>query len=468
MARKIFLSYSWQDMLFIEELVQDLEKAGYDVWYDLTNIEGGSRWEQEIQKGINQSQVFALVVSSGSTRSEWVEQEFRFASKRGMKIVLLLHELCELPLWLMNMPYIDIVGRNYAKNFYQVREAFDNYGRRAGDVMVDAVEQADSEFLWKTYLGWIAAFAGIAALAFAVTLWLRPVRSAPMPQPAPTQTLFPSPTHPPFTATAASVPTATATVTAIPPTTPTVTPVRTLSDASGAEMILIPSGSFLMGSDGSEADETPAHTVLLGDFYMDAYEVTNAQYSRCVDALDCALPVNTSYYVKERFNDHPVVFVDWQRAADYCAWRRARLPSEAEWEKAARGATHSDYPWGSTFNGNALNFCDASCRNSWATGQYNDRYAQTSPVGLFPAGQSIYGVYDLAGNVAEWVDDWYAADYYKMSPLENPLGAQGGRHKVLRGGSWYSNSVDVRTYKRDDLAPNTAFNYIGFRCARSP
>ena len=120
MKKKMFISYSRRDMDFIKTLAEDLEKENFDVWYDLTDIDAGDRWAKEIQKGINESEIFAIVVSPNSLKSDWVEKEFLFASKRGLKIVPLLYEMCELPIWLMNIQYVDIVGRNYKKNFAQI------------------------------------------------------------------------------------------------------------------------------------------------------------------------------------------------------------------------------------------------------------------------------------------------------------------------------------------------------------
>ena len=134
MAKKIFLSYSRKDKAFVKKIAKDLNEAGYDVWWDLTDIEGGDRWARKIQEGINQSEILAVVVSPNSIASEWVEKEFAFASRRKMKIVPLLYEECELPIWLLNLQYIDIIGANYARNFHEILDTFERYGRRTGDV----------------------------------------------------------------------------------------------------------------------------------------------------------------------------------------------------------------------------------------------------------------------------------------------------------------------------------------------
>ena len=231
-------------------------------------------------------------------------------------------------------------------------------------------------------------------------------------------------------------------------------------------MVLILAGSFTMGSEAGEADERPIHVIGMDDFYMDKYEVTNAQYRECVDELVCDLPNPTRLYTDRRLSDHPVVFVSWNKAVTFCEWRGARLPTEAEWEKAARGRELWSYPWGNDFDGKLLNYCDLNCTYNWADRRFNDKHDTTAPVGSYEAGVSPYGLFDMAGNVMEWVADWYGKNYYENSPNMNPPGPESGTYRVLRGGSWFDTLENIRTFKRTDLDPNTAYNYIGFRCAR--
>lgn len=232
-------------------------------------------------------------------------------------------------------------------------------------------------------------------------------------------------------------------------------------------MVLVPAGSFTMGSEAGEPDERPIHVIGLDDYYIDKYEVTNAQYSKCVNALVCDLPNPTRLYTSTRLANHPLVFVSWDMAETFCEWRGARLPTEAEWEKAARGTGLLSYPWGNKFDGNLLNFCDINCTRTGANRSYNDHHDDTAPVGTYEGGKSPYGVYDMAGNVLEWVADWYARDYYANSPNMDPLGPDSGTYRVLRGGSWINNMDNVRTYVRAFLSPTAAYNYVGFRCAKS-
>lgn len=477
MAKKIFISYSRKDLTFVEKLAKDLIEAGYDVWYDLTEIEGGDRWAQEIQLGINESEVFAIVVSPNSMASEWVEKEYLFASRRGMKIVPLLYELSELPLWLLNIQYIDIVGANYTRNFHQILDAFENYGRRAGDVKPLPLS-------WRKRFSMLLPYFWALVFLIVMALLLLHIPTSPVSLFAPTATptatntatltptYTPSPTmtaSPTFTATNTPTQTASPTPTLMegvtPSPTPTLEPV--IVDWSGTEMLLVQSGVFLMGSDTGPSDEQPAHIANLSTFYIDTYEVTNADYKECVEDLGCELPKNTRFYVSATYRNHPAVFVTWEMADAYCAWRDARLPTEAEWEKAARGTNSNSYPWGTLFVRDALNYCDQSCDYSWADPNGRDGYPMTAPVGSYEKGVSPYGAYDMAGNAAEWVADWYAADYYRISLRIDPLGPETGLYRILRGGSWYDRATDLHTYTRNMLRPNVGYNYTGFRCATS-
>ena len=233
-----------------------------------------------------------------------------------------------------------------------------------------------------------------------------------------------------------------------------------------------------MGSPDGEGDsnEHPQHTVYLDDYYIDKYEVTNARYQACVDAGSCNAPRESSSYTRDRYfrnpeyADYPVIQVTWFQAEAFCAWEGGRLPTEAEWEKAARGTDGRMYPWGNEFDGSKLNYCDANCKFGWRDAAYNDGYADTAPVGSYPSGASPYGVMDMAGNVWEWVNDWYGEDYYSQSPSTNPQGPETGTFRVVRGGSWFNYVVgyDARSTFRYNDSPDDWDNGYGFRCVRQP
>ena len=238
-------------------------------------------------------------------------------------------------------------------------------------------------------------------------------------------------------------------------------------------MVYVPAGEFEMGSDDGSPDEQPVHTVYLGDYWIDQTEVTNGQYERCVVSGGCSKPKNSgsstrdSYYSSGQYRNYPVIYVDWNQADAYCTWAGGRLPTEAEWEKAARGTDGRIYPWEDEFDGTKLNYCDKNCSLDWKDEKYDDGYVDTAPVGSYPAGSSPYGALDMAGNVWEWASDWYAEDYYKNSPDRNPIGPQSGEYRVLRGGSWgYDDSLSRSAY-RYWVDPALRNSFIGFRCAFS-
>ncbi|MEM7112996.1 MAG: bifunctional serine/threonine-protein kinase/formylglycine-generating enzyme family protein [Chloroflexota bacterium] len=268
---------------------------------------------------------------------------------------------------------------------------------------------------------------------------------------APTSTPIPAPTTPP---------------------TPTPAPLITQTDS---QMLYVPGGIFRLGNDEGERDEQPSLWVRLDPYYIDETEVTNGAYAQCVEAGACEPPdspgaaYHEAYYGDPRFDDYPVIFVNWYDASDFCLWRDARLPSEAEWEKAASldpdQAIKFRYPWGDAFDGEKLNYCDANCPSEKANGNVNDGHRDTAPVRSYENGRSTLGVYDMAGNVMEWVSDWYSSRYYETAPDTNPLGPPEGDFKAIRGGSWLSTEEELTTTTRSSFDPTVSRTNLGFRCA---
>ncbi|MEE8259816.1 MAG: SUMF1/EgtB/PvdO family nonheme iron enzyme [Nitrospinaceae bacterium] len=245
------------------------------------------------------------------------------------------------------------------------------------------------------------------------------------------------------------------------------TPPKKVAPSSYSGMVFIPQGSFEMGSRKSlreldpvaifQADrhmlgpEDPAHEVILDAYYIDLYEVTNADFKKYLEATGSkTLP---RYWKDAHFNQptQPVVGTTWKEAQACCQSKNKRLPTEAEWEKAARGKRPVKYPWGNEEpDKTRLNF--------------NNQIGKTSPVGSFPEGKSDYGVFDLSGNVAEWVQDWHFPEYYLFSPKENPPGPDKGHYKIIRGGNWKNNAEDVRLTYRNATVPKARSKTVGFRC----
>jgi len=224
------------------------------------------------------------------------------------------------------------------------------------------------------------------------------------------------------------------------------------------EWVEVPAGEFLMGREDSSSNEIPVHYVYLDTYEIGKYEVTNQQYLQCVKGGVCSLPRNGKYNTTEYAN-HPVVDVSWFDADTFCTWndRNGRLPTEAEWEKAARGTDGRTYPWGEGRDNSYVN--------------YLANVGDTAIVGSYPKGVSPYGAYDMAGNVLEWVADWFFSTYYRTYPIDqwpsNPSGPEDGYARVLRGGSWNNRDSNVRSTARYRDDPTFTINSVGFRCARS-
>ena len=237
-----------------------------------------------------------------------------------------------------------------------------------------------------------------------------------------------------------------------------------VSVIDGMTMVFIPAGEFVMGSSDTDPeaseDEKPQHEVYLDAFWLDRTEVTNGMYKLCVRSNACRAPekpgskTRMSYYNDRAYDDYPVIYISWNDAMAYCQWVNRRLPSESEWEKGARGINGFIYPWG-----------DASPNMNLVN--YNNQIGDTSLTGFFSNSTSPYGALDMAGNVAEWVQDWYDGYYYQDKIFNNPLGPLTGEYRVLRGGSWYNKASAIRTAFRLWNLPEIRTDSIGFRCAMS-
>ncbi|MBN2572791.1 MAG: SUMF1/EgtB/PvdO family nonheme iron enzyme [Ignavibacteriales bacterium] len=284
-----------------------------------------------------------------------------------------------------------------------------------------------------------------------------------------------------------------------------------IREIDGMEMVYVPAGSFEMGSSDKQLDdameecrkfyhsekdcqkyiykEKPKHKVTLDAFWIDKTEVTNAQFCRFLNTNGNQIEegvywfepgagsrnvlygyiekLNEKFIPKEGYENYPVIEVSWYGASAYCKWIGGRLPTESEWEYAARGINNFVYPWGNNFNGRFVNYRDSSFifDNYGKDTSFNDGYPKWSPVGTYPKGASWCGALDMSGNVHEWVNDWWSENYYAISPIKNPKGPDRGTLKIGRGGSWYDPSWHVRSSYRKGLSLSSArMHWIGFRC----
>jgi len=219
-------------------------------------------------------------------------------------------------------------------------------------------------------------------------------------------------------------------------------------------MVLVPASKVRIGtSDLTREDENPEHQVTISAFYIDKTEVTNLQYKEFVVVTGHRSPSHWRFntFPDARKADHPIVNVSWEDARTYSEWVGKRLPTEAEWKRAALGDGRNEYPWGKACNAEFANFDNPD--------------GQTTPVEQFSRGVSPVGVWDMCGNVSEWVNDWYDSRYYADSPDTNPQGPSGGHQKVHRGGAYHENRNGIRGESRHFSMPSASQDYIGFRCA---
>jgi formylglycine-generating enzyme required for sulfatase activity len=457
----IFISYSHQDSEYAHALAANLQGMGFDTWID-ERLDYGSQWPHELQKQLDTSSAFVLIMSPRSYASEWVQSELQRARRKTKPIFPLLLEGDEPWLSVESTQYYDVRGEKFPDaKFYSAlgKVASPPEGQSvappidAGKPVKPVQSSGRPRIKTEVMLAIIGAIATIIA-AFVPVIWSNLSQNS-SPPPTGTAESGIASTQPSssndsdqFDATATFV---------IPLSGETDVPSE-FTDSAGVSMSLVPAGNFIAGSDQGYENEKPVHTVYLDNFYIDKYEVTNALYKVCVEAGTCQPPDKTgsftreSYYGNPQFDTYPVVYVDWEKANSYCQWRGMSLPTEAQWEKAARGTDGRTYPWGNNIDQTYAN--------------YNNVVGDTTEVGNYESGKSQFGVYDMAGNAWEWVADWYSDTYYLNTPLTNPTGPTTGEYRVLRGGSWHDDKSTVTTSNRGwnqlEYFENVDF---GFRCA---
>ncbi|HSL31138.1 MAG TPA: SUMF1/EgtB/PvdO family nonheme iron enzyme [Anaerolineales bacterium] len=451
----VFISYSHLDTEYAHALAAHLQEKGFETWID-ERLDYGSQWPHELQKQLDTCSAFVVIMSPRSYASEWVQSELQRARRKAKPLFPLLLEGDEPWLSVESTQYFDVRGGKLPDaKFYS---ALERAVSASGTPVSQPVHAPKSAVAGKRNPGLVLGIIGAAALLLILAVAIPRLVSAPSPEPE--SSPFPSEAA---AGTLPVVPSAEdeGNPTFAPPE-PTPTGVDTSADfidSRGVPMRFVPAGNFIMGNNASQyPEEKPVHTVYLDDFYIDTFEVTNARYAACVDAGECEPPsetgsfTRTSYYGDPAFDDFPVVNVDWEAAAAYCRWRGMKLPTEAQWEKAARGTDGRLYPWGNNIDQTYANYADI--------------VGDTTEVGSYETGKSIYNVYDMSGNAWEWVADWFSNSYYLETPLTNPTGPTSGEYRVLRGGSWHDGAETVTTSSRGWSQLEYFYNVdFGFRCA---
>lgn len=467
---RVFLCHASQDKPAVRKLYMYLKQHGIQPWLDREDLLPGQDWEVEIPKALFASDVILVCLSKHSVNKEgYVQKEIAFALDKALEkpegtifIIPVKLEECDVPNRLKRYQWVEYFqadGRIRLLTSLNIRAQ--SLSADVLPVFLEAVSRERKVGFVNT-INWRRL--GIATVFILLLIWGGTYLVRELPS---LQTETPTIVVPSSTVTSESLSQWTATATQVKtPVSPTKTPspdVGTIFDSNGVIMMYVPAGSFSMGSDDNNQDEKPSHAVFLDAFYIDKFEVTNKEYERCVITGVCLPPQKSSslthsaYFSNPEFADYPVIYVVWSMAEAYCEWRDARLPTEAEWEKAARGVDGRTYPWGEDVDCDKANYKpDEYC------------VGDTSRVGSYLDNVSYYGLYDMAGNVWEWVADWYDNVYYPVSPYSNPTGPESGQGRGLRGGSWYSDADNIRSAIRYSSNPmGTSFNF-GFRCALSP
>lgn len=443
----IFISYNHQDVEYADKLSNALQNRGFEVWIDEV-IEYGSEWPLEIQEHLDACEALVLIMTPASYESKWVQNELNRAMRKNKPIFPLLLDGDEPWLSVEATQYTDVRGGKLPPERFYKLLAITTSQRPERPLSPKPEKPAKALTLSRNTILIFVVFTGIAIAGFSIWQFLA-LPSEPTPITLPTSTLTPSI---PFTETSVAF-----TETSVP-TTITITEIISefISPQDSMISLHIPAGPFIMGSNDGNEDTRPRHKVILSDYWIDKTEVTNQMYHLCVENGSCPLPSNLKYYSDDNYALHPVVYTDWESAQKYCEWAGRRLPTEAEWEKAARGPSGASLPW------EGLLDCLHANYGGCGTG--------TKAVGSYPQGTNLYGALDMFGNAWEWVYDKYDTNYYKNwnSSLVDPAGPALGKHRILRGAAWDTTDANrlqiTFRYNRD---PSSRGNSYGFRCATS-
>lgn len=444
---QIFISYSRKDLTFVERLAADLKNSGLDAWYDLSNLEGGSRWHQAIEQAIKDSQSVLVVLSPEALASKWVEKEVLFAEELGKKIIPLYYRSCKPGMFYSNLNRIDAQDENYRNNFDKILRALNvPIVRQVSNLIKPAAPVHENHPVIET-----PKPAQVVTLSDKPTLSNGNVIDSSLIAGAgnPISDLIKNAEKPPVIET--------------PKPAQVITPPNKLTLSNGMDFMRVPAGKFLMGSDNGDDDEKPQHSVAIPyDYWMARFPVTNEQYNLYVKAKGINHPISDW----EKKKDHPVVNVDWNTVMEYCRWLNSllknelqagfvlKLPTEAEWEKAARSTDGREFPWGNEFDKNKCNSSEGG-------------KGKTTSVYLYSShGDSMYGCSNMSGNVWEWMRSEYKP--YPYNESDGREDKQKNMARVLRGGAYRSESWYLRCACR---LRNNSSNWdgdISFRVVIAP
>jgi formylglycine-generating enzyme required for sulfatase activity len=489
MAHDVFISYSSKDKTVADAVCGTLESRNIRCWIAPRDVLSGKPFAASLLSAIRESRVFVLVLSEESNKSGHVLREVGEAVDSGIPIIpfriadIELSE--EMHYYIKSIHWLDAIKpplERHLRKLTETVQALLSVGEGQPSVPIaSGLEAATPKrtvfpvrlivisvfFLLAVVLTWVFARKTLSPSTTQVadqgtSEGQGPTSTVASPQTTQVEKLSTS---------EAQEPTQIFTVT--PESTSLVGSSNQFEDDFGIPMVLIPEGEFQMGSDWGDDNERPAHPVYLDAYYIDVYEVTNALFIRFLndvgvqeenveswmDASHAIFRSGSGWITDPSYADHPVVMVSWYGAKAFCEWRGARLPTEAEWEKAARGGLEGKlYPWGDDLPVHNFGMENGA--------QFGDRGDTTVPVGSF--GPNGYGLYDMAGNVVELVADWYMVDYYSISPYENPEGPTTSDTCVIRGGSWANDAYGLRVSSRWWVYPDSKFTNYGFRCVRTP
>lgn len=511
---KVFLCHAHADRAAVRALYTSLVTDGVDAWFDKEKILPGQDWELEIRKAVRESDVVIVCLSMQFNQAGFRQKEVRLALDTAMEkpegdifIIPARLEECDTLESLKKWHWVDLFDEGgYEKLLRALRTRGDRIGsityslmkvdiraekKRKAEFLLQQAEKLEKNAMWADALDVYTRIKGIDPSVVDLDNKLPDLRNKinsnnisklsnkklPVDPAGPKRFRWIMGVLALLTVCcvllvvgggiyASLNRTASEDQQALPVAATTEAPNSVLPEV--VDMVLVPTGDFTMGSNAGVPADAPPHVVSLDALYMDIYETNTTQYQECVASGFCPRPwtdnstTRPGYYANPEFANYPVIHVDWNMANAYCEWRGKRLPTEAEWEKSARGQANLIYPWGNEFDGVRLNFCDVNCPDSPNT-NFEDGYDDTAPVDAYPQGVSMNGIYNLAGNVREWVQDQYDAYPGGVTTADSNFGL--GWH-VVRGGSWNENHLAAQTFARLAFAPDAVGDNTGFRCAK--